>query len=134
VSANAIVQAITAAPRIKSGTLRFWGDWFGKPYDNIHQIVGCTIEDHAAVIRFDRGERLRVWEPRDFKINGDEFYIADAATVRWEWPNYGRAPAVQKLYFMEYVRSSEGISASTDVDWYTHEFHTSPSAMAVEML
>jgi hypothetical protein len=26
---------------VKRGTLRFWGEWFGRQYDNIHIVVSC---------------------------------------------------------------------------------------------
>jgi hypothetical protein len=25
-------------PHVKAGTLRFFGEWFGRPYDNMHAI------------------------------------------------------------------------------------------------
>ena len=34
-----IADRISAAlPNIKAGSLRIWGEWFGKPYDNFHTI------------------------------------------------------------------------------------------------
>lgn len=85
-------------------------------------------------MKFDRGERLRVLEPQGAKISADEFRITDAAKVQWEWFSYGRPQAAGNLYFMEYVRAGGTISGSTNVDWYTHEFKTSPLANAVEIL
>jgi len=131
---GAIAKKIESVPSMKSGTLRFWGDWFGKPYDNQHRVQGCTVEGSALVLRFDGGERLLVFDPRGVEVSEGQFYISDASRVRWEWFYYGRPQTRANLYFMEYTRSGDTISGSTNVDWYAHEFNTSPRAKAVELL
>ena len=29
----------------KSGTLRFWGDWFGRPMDNVHTVAKVIYKE-----------------------------------------------------------------------------------------
>ena len=37
------------------GTLRFFGDWFGRPHDNFHRLESATVDEESLVLRFDGG-------------------------------------------------------------------------------
>ena len=43
-----------------SGTLRIWGDWFGRPYDNAHRIVSVAVDADTLLIGMDGDELLSV--------------------------------------------------------------------------
>jgi len=75
-----------ALPNIKCGTLRFWGSWFGQPYDNRHQIVDCEAEGQILLVRFDQSELLSVFSPRNASINEKRFRIDDADRARVRGP------------------------------------------------
>jgi hypothetical protein len=64
--ASRIQQAL---PDLAHGTLRFFGDWFGKPWDNDHQVVhaGSTVD--TLVLRFDGDETLTAWNPAGLAAN-----------------------------------------------------------------
>lgn len=49
--------------RLKSGTLRVFGDWFGKPYDNFHIVVGATSSGDDLIVTFGDDEQLIVNAP-----------------------------------------------------------------------
>jgi hypothetical protein len=119
-------------PTLKSGTLRFWGQWFGRPMDNIHEVTGAIADGELLEIQFDGGETLCVLRPAKWVIGVKTFRIDDAAKVRWEWNAYGRPPG--RRYFQEYVRTASGIEASTDVDWYVANLQPSASEPAVEIV
>jgi hypothetical protein len=51
-------QIRAANPNVKSGTLRFRGHWFGRPYDNYHRLVGCDSEFDVLKLYFNEGEVL----------------------------------------------------------------------------
>lgn len=74
-----------ALPNVKSGTLRFWGEWFGKPYDNWHQLVRCEAEQNLLRLAFNENETLSVWAPSGLEVNLSTFRISTADRVRWEW-------------------------------------------------
>jgi hypothetical protein len=57
-------QLNKALPNIKSGTLRFWGEWFGRPYDNMHTLVRCEYAHDVLTLYFNEGEVLSVWNPK----------------------------------------------------------------------
>jgi hypothetical protein len=81
---------LTNLSRLKSGTLRFWGVWFGRPYDNWHKVTGCEAKQDALRLHFDEGETLDLWAPQRCTANHQMFRIADAERVRLEWFYYGR--------------------------------------------
>src|SRR5437588_63322 len=117
--AEQLVERITAfLPRIKRGTLRFWGEWFGRPYDNLHRLVKCAAVEDLLRLDFDEGELLCVWAPRRAVVDERTFRIADADRVRWEWFYYGRPKIAVNRYFMDFVRTATGVKAETNVDWY----------------
>lgn len=132
--AKAICERLTALlPRAKAGTLRFWGQWFGRPMDNFHQIVRCEADGDTLRLWFDEGEVLTVDAPVGFEASGTTFWIKDAKRVRWEWFYYGRPKTPENLYYEDYIRTAEGISAGTNVDWYKPNLQPSARERAVEL-
>jgi len=121
-------------PEIKAGSLRFWGSWFGRPYDNLHRLVNCEFDDNLLGLHFNESEVLRIWEPEIATIDGKTFRIEDARRVRWEWFSYGRPKIPANLYFEDFTRELTRITVDTNVDWYTPSFHTDLSLPAVEIL
>src|SRR3981081_4554117 len=41
-----------AIPHVKKGSLRFWGEWFGRPHDNIHTLVRGEVENGCLRLLF----------------------------------------------------------------------------------
>ncbi len=133
--AQAICDRLTALlPRVKTGTLRFWGQWFGRPMDNIHQIVRCEADADALRIWFNCGEKLTVEVPVGFEVSADAFWIRDADRVRWEWFYYGRAPTPENLCYEEFVRVPEGVRTTTSLNWSRSNLQPSMCEKAVELL
>src|ERR1700694_1008205 len=126
-------QIRASLPHVKSGTLRFWGQWFGRPYDNCHRLVGCETDQDILKLYFNEGEVLSVWSPSRVVVSPSKFKISRADRVRWEWFSYGKPKIPANLYFEEFAKSSEGITASTNVDWYKPQFKTSRWKPAVEI-
>ncbi|MDB5801420.1 MAG: hypothetical protein JWL63_2359 [Rhodocyclales bacterium] len=121
-------------PMLKQGTLRFWGQWFGRPYDNMHQVVHCTSEGNKILLMFNEDETLTVTNPRDVGINKNAFFIQAADRVRWEWFSYGLPKTKSNLYFEEYENLGAHISVATNVDWHTPTYAPSLAEKAVEIL
>jgi hypothetical protein len=124
----------SAMPGIKSGTLRFWGRWFGRPYDNIHTIVGCEASGECLRVSFNEGETLSVWSPRGAAIDADTFRIGDADRVRWEWYYYGRPKTPENLRHEDFQKKGSVITVSTSVDWPPPHSAPDASLPAVEIL
>jgi hypothetical protein len=92
-------------PDIKTGSLRFFGDSFGRPGDNQHTIVKIDYQaqDDCLIIRFNAGETLFVWQAKGIKADKDNFLIQSANRVRWEWFYYGRPQTPENLYYQQYT-------------------------------
>lgn len=96
---NAIYERLDA---LKPGSLSFWGSWFGRPYDNVHRIVGADSLDGNAVIYFDHGESLIIEAPRDWSFDGGHLLVRGAERIRFQWFYYGRLPSRETLRYDEY--------------------------------
>jgi hypothetical protein len=123
-----------ALPEVKKGTLRFWGVWFGRPYDNWHTLLRCDAAQHVLRLYFNEDEVLSVWSPRRLTVGKSTFRISQADRVRWEWFYYGRPKAASNLCFLDFVRSAAGITASTNDESFTQYVRPSRWKPAVEIL
>jgi hypothetical protein len=120
-------------PAVKHGTLRFWGNWFGRPYDVLHAITSCEASGEILKLRFDHEELLSVWSPRDLKLDEATFQIGDAERVLWEW-NYGRPKPSKGLHFKDFTKAEGKIVVETNIDWFTPDMNTDSTLPAVEIL
>ena len=73
----------------KRGSLFFFGESFGKPYDNIHKIKSVHYDGQLLVICFDQWEELFVYHPQDIKSTEKELRIGSASKVKWSYIPYG---------------------------------------------
>ncbi len=127
-------------PRLQ-GTLRFWGQWFGRPYDNCHHLVRCDIESDVLCLTFNEGETLRIWSPHRsaferaarHESGTGVFRITDADRLRWEWFYYGRPQTAKNRYFMSFRKTVSGLTAETNIDWYEPDLKPTPDQPAVEV-
>lgn len=128
-----IAEAILELPkRNRSGTLRTFGDWFGRPMDNIHSVVAAEAEGERLVLRFDEGERLTVWEPDGFEVEGRTLRLHRAARVLWEWYSYGEPKTPDNLYRLDYELAGERLDMRKDLG--TSGFRTYDGQPAVELI
>jgi len=134
-SASEIAASLNASlPRLKAGSLRFWGQWFGRPFDNAHRITRCRSDGDALILEFNEGETLIVRQPEGLDIQANTFSIAAATRVRWEWFYYGRPKTKENRYYEEYLHRGSYIDAATNADWYTPKLEPTHTEKAVEML
>lgn len=109
-SASEIADAIMQLPeRNRSGTLRMFGDWFGRPMDNVHRVIDAKADGDRLILSFNKAETLTVWNPSGYSTIGYTIRIADADRVRWEWYYYGRDLAPENLLFHDYRKTDRQI-------------------------
>ena len=102
-SIEEIASAILELPqRNRAGTLRMFGDWFGRPLDNVHFVVDAVAEEGRLVLRFAKHETLTVWNPDGYETEGHTLRIAHADRVRWEWNSVGKEPSENQM-FRDYI-------------------------------
>jgi hypothetical protein len=120
---------------IEGRSLRFWGEWFGgRPYEGFHTLTKCAIEEDCLRLFFDQGETLLICSPQGISLDETTFRIRTAARVRWEWFYYGRPRVPANLYFIEFEKCGEDVTASTNIDFYAPNFKPSTQHPAVEIL
>jgi hypothetical protein len=101
-------------PNVKSGSLRFWGEWFGRPFDNGHLVVSCDATDDCLRIHFNQGEVLAVWNLVEVKIDAKQFRIGSATALRWTWYYYGRSQTPENLFYMDYAKQKDDVVYRTN--------------------
>jgi len=101
------VQALI--PKGVAGTFRFWGVWFGRPYDNWHRAATTQADGNCLILTFEGKETLRVWDPERCAIHSSGFIIAAASRVLWQWHSYGRPETPENLMQYDFVRMGEVI-------------------------
>lgn len=111
-----IARFVQALPeRQRSGTLRIWGQWFGRPMDNVHVCVSCRAEDARLILDFNEGETLTIWNPCDVAVENQVTLTFSSATrVRWEWHYYGRPKTPEHRMFIDYVAQDGRIQRSSN--------------------
>jgi len=94
-------------PKIKSGTLRFYGEWFGRPMDNYHQIIKANNQKNLLIIHFDNNEILHINAPSDFKISQETFTIKKSKGLIWQWYLYGAEQVNENIRILNYIVNNE---------------------------
>ena len=125
---------IAAADPPPHGTLRIYGDWFGRPYDNIHMVVSATVRDGALVIAFDAGEELTLTNPTGLRIENAALRIDRADHVRLEWHTYGQPKTPEHLNWQEHWLEDGRVRALAGVAWFAPSFSPSLDDPAVDLI
>lgn len=130
-----IVREINSLIPELGGSIKIYGEWFGRPRDNYHKVVDAKIESQCLIVSFDGGEKLMVWDPRRFETDkrSRTFKIVGASKVRWEWFYYGKPHSSENLCFIEYVVEGQEITVTTNTDRPASAFEPSLKQLAVEL-
>ncbi len=72
----------------QKGSLCFYGDWFGRPYDNCHKIIHTAYDGEILEIQFDQYERLLVYNPENVSSTEQELKIEKAQKIKWIYIPY----------------------------------------------
>ena len=129
--AERLAAEINNALPVKSGTLRFFGEWFGRPYDNCHEVVTASAAGDELILSFNEGETLTIWNPTNANISDTRFEIVRASRVRWEWFLYGREKTNENRRFEDFQMTDGAITVRHDIDWYKPNFKPRSDKSAV---
>lgn len=81
------------------GSLFFFGESFGRPYDNIHKIKSVHYDGELLVICFDQWEELFVYNPKDIESTEKELRIGGASKVKWSYIPYGNHTSYKTITY-----------------------------------
>lgn len=111
---------------IKSGSIQFWGEWFGgRPYENFHRpIEAKLISDNLVVIKFSEGEIASIYDPVDITFDEKEFSVKEASRIIFEWYFYGRDQTAENLCYIEYCSIDDYTVLRTGSDNVRKEIST----------
>jgi hypothetical protein len=104
----------------KRGSLCFWGDWFGRPYDAWHTVVSAEYDESSDTLTliFDGDERCKIFQPYGIVSTRKAFYVQDAEKIILSWYFYGREHGEENRLFIEYKKISENrVHASSNWDF-----------------
>lgn len=154
-------QINLALPNLLPGSLRFWGVWFGRPYDGALRIVAADHDQDVLRLHFGNHERLTVWSPAGMQLdssisgtnaaswvsrtamNGSVLRISegrsglrinDAQRVLWEFFYAGRPQTDANRFFYDFVKTPPTIVGSSNVNWFTPDLNTDSTLPAVEII
>lgn len=96
----------------EGGSLCFYGDWFGRPYDNYHKITKTSYDGEILEIHFDQFERLLIYEPENITSTKKELVIAKAKKVKWLYIPYGTGATQYKT--ITYTLEKDILSKETE--------------------
>lgn len=92
--------------------MRFFGEWFGRPYDNFHRPVSAQLDGNVLVILFDGGEKCTVYDPLGIVNEPNDLHIECASKIVWEWYYYGRERTPENLCRCVYSADNESSHAN----------------------
>jgi len=120
---------------VKQGTLRVFGDWFGKPYDNWHVPVSTHADGDELVIVFHEDEELRVRDPAGWRFTSEVFCIRHASCVTWRWCSYGRPKTAENWLTIEHrLGPDDRVRVRSDAPLGRSSARPSTTFPAVELL
>jgi hypothetical protein len=123
-----------ALPTAKQGTLRIWGEWFGRPYDNVHVPISYSTFDEGLRFVFNEDEMLTIWKPELVVMTALKFEVSNAARVRWEWYWYGSPKTASNLKYLDYSRSGERADLTSNAHQADRSQWVTIKSPAVELI
>lgn len=97
-----LIKIITNLEEKPGGTLRFYGEWFGRPYDSYHKISECILKDEILTIKFEAGETIIIWNPNHIIFSSNELIIKDSTCVEFVRYDYGQPQTKENLRIDRY--------------------------------
>ena len=77
--------------RVQAPSLELPNGWFGRPYDNLHQLTWADATEHKLLLELDSQLLLILTDPGDVDLDSAELPITGCAQVVLDWQSL-RAP------------------------------------------
>ena len=63
--------------------------WFGRPYDNLHQLTRAEVIDGDLVVELDEQLVLTFRGPAQASTSANRLRLAGFSALLWDWQEYG---------------------------------------------
>ncbi len=120
-SPEALVELLKNKKQLfQGGTIRIYGDWFGKPYGNYHEINSATYDqiEKLLTLYFKEGEKLQIYNPKHLFEARTFLKIIQADSIKMTWFYKGSTHSEAKQYYIDYGNENKKITTKTNVDYY----------------
>jgi hypothetical protein len=77
--------------------LKLPSGWFGKPYDNLHQLTAITVLGGRLIIVLDSQMILTLAHPSDVHVENNRIVVSGFTHGTWDWDEHGSAQSHVEL-------------------------------------
>lgn len=68
--------------------LKLPSGWFGRPYDNFHELTSVSVSDDTLVVVLDERQTLRLRSPGSTETDGSVLRVDGFVEAEWTWFEY----------------------------------------------
>lgn len=87
---DAVLQVIIEwYARVRLASLELPLGWFGRPFDNLHELTWSAARPHKILLEFDRQILLIVTDPEQVDAMDAELLLGGCTQVTLDWQEYG---------------------------------------------
>lgn len=108
-SAQALAQTVAGFfAEFGGASLKLPTGWFGRPYDNLHQLSSVHVVAERLIIELDGQMMLLLSHPTDAVVDGSTLRLSGFTHGSWDWDEYGtRVPHLETFQegIVEFVAS-----------------------------
>lgn len=103
----------------QGGTLKIFGDWHGKPYQNALKIlhIDYAEDKKQMVIQFSRNTRILIDEPGHILESPSVLKILSAKRIKLEFQYKKKGSTEEGSYFKIYTVVKNKIETETNIGW-----------------
>lgn len=104
----------------QGGSFRIFGDWFGQPHENNHEIFSADYDEqlNKLTLNFKEGEKLEIYNPKHIFEASTFLKILQADRVKLTWIEYSKTQTTENQHFIDYNLTAKKITTETNVDLY----------------
>jgi exonuclease I len=109
---------------LKNGHIKIWGQWLGRPYDNIYKIKSSTYKNDTLILLFEEDQQFIFENPIGCTLYTGFISVRDANNIK----------IVNKSYFNHYKRFLGIIFEKTNTGIFYYRLLKQKSNLAFEIL
>lgn len=111
----------------KGGTIRIFGDWLGRPYDNYHELNTAQFDQtlNLLTLHFTKGEQLEIYNPEHIFEASTFLKIVKADSIKLTFFDPNKTQTKENQYLRDYRLNDKKITTKASPNWYKPTFDVS---------